>query len=138
MITHTEISATPLGDRYYRVNRRILINYKNYLWTIGTGFITNFRSGPHVDRFLDQIGTDLIQCCYLVHDVNYTPGILGYKFTRPQADGLLRAMLIDAGMSHGKAYLVWAAVRLFGQSAYTDDDKYTKDNSTKFKIEKIA
>ena len=137
MITHTEISVTPLGNRYYRANRRMLINYKQYLWTIQTGFITNFRSGPHVDRFLDQIGTDLIQCCYLVHDVNYTPGIMGYYFTRAQADALLKEMLIDAGMSRPKANIVWASVRLFGGHAYSDDDEYTIGNCTKFKIEKI-
>ena len=40
-------------------------------------------------------------------------------------------MLLFAGESKFKARVVWGAVRMFGKSAYEDDDAFTFDNYQK-------
>lgn len=141
-VEHSQISLTPLGERYYKINAflwvHIIDKKKSYVYEFEPDFVTNFRSGPHVDRFLDQIGNDMTQCAYLVHDANYTPSLSCvmreqmHPMSRKSADDLLYKMLLIAKMPRWKARLVWLAVRVFGSKAYSDDDRYTAGNSTRF------
>lgn len=136
------ISLTPLGNRRFKVNRRITIEmvtsdgFKLTAW-VHRNYVTDFRSGgPLVDRFIDQFGeTPEIQCCYLMHDLFYTRRADKTHFkTREYADEILRESLICAGLPKWKAWLVWSAVRMFGKPAYDNDDEYSIPNMTRFTI----
>lgn len=135
-----EVSVIPLGYRYYSL-------YKPYVISVYTDvgiltfafkekFITNYRSGGKlVDFFIDQIGNAKTQIAYLLHDACYTPCFMlagEHPVSKKLADELLKAMLIYAGMSSWKASLVHTSVKLFGKSAYEEDDNLTEENSKLF------
>ncbi|MEE0937744.1 MAG: hypothetical protein UIG52_06905 [Bacteroidales bacterium] len=115
---------------------RISTDVGVFTFAFDFGFITNFRSGGVlVDFFLDQIGTTLVQLAYLLHDACYTPCFMlagEHPVSKKLADELLKAMLIYAGMSSWKASLVHTSVKLFGKSAYDEDDELTEENSKLF------
>lgn len=125
-----------VGNRFYKLAQpaRITVRYDScgeWEFEFARGVVINFRSGgPLVDLFCDQMGENqFIQAAYAIHDLMYTPINQGsHAFTRQFADDKLYDMLIYAGMPKIKAKMIFAAVRMFGGSAYTDDDKYTKDN----------
>lgn len=131
-----------LGNRYFQVAEpteiTVITDIGELNARIRTGFITNFRSGGlGVDRFIDPIGDDLHQACWLIHDCNYTPCInkcYEHAIDRKTADELLYAMLLFAGESKFKARVIWASVRLFGSSAYKDDDAFTFENYKRLEI----
>ena len=135
----SSLRLIPLGDRYFRLAEQVTVSVETdegvFRYTIGKGFVTNFRSGaPVIDCFIDAIGDRLHQICWLVHDCNYTPCINKcgvHAVDRKTADDLLFAMLLFAGESKFKARVVWGAVRMFGKSAYEDDDAFTFDNYQK-------
>lgn len=138
---HGPITLTPVGNRHFRMDKALDFTVYTtdqqidaHIWK---GFVTDFRSGgPFVDKFIDQFGeTPKIQVSYLLHDLCYTKWLNKRHFkSRDWADDILRACLIYAGMSKVKANLVWGAVRVFGKSAYTDDDQYSLANATKFSL----
>ena len=131
-IRHTPYFVTPLGNRYFRF-QFCTIRVNQHFYIVREGFVSNFRSGPQCDRILDQIGDDLTQTAYLVHDLNYNKDMDGnHAMSRKEADNLLYDMLVYAGMGKFKARLVWLSVRLFGGSAYKSSDDYTANNCTKF------
>ena len=125
-----------LGNRYFQIQERLTIavctDIGVFRYKIRPPFVTNFRSGaPIADWFIDQFGDILHQACWIVHDANYTPCInkcFRHAVDRKTADDLLYAMLLYAGESKLKADIVWGAVRLFGRSAYEDDDSLTVGN----------
>lgn len=140
------LCITPMGDRYYKLcnNYEVIVctNEGEYRYNFSEGFETNFRSGGiAVDSFIDQIGDKLeTQLAWLCHDAAYTPcASLGMKHPigRKEADELLRAMLRFAGMSSFKASAVYNSVRLFGGSAYKEDDHLTMVNSELFSFAKM-
>lgn len=139
------IELTPLGNRKFVITHSIDIEVKCeddkyryvHMFRIHPDFVTDFRSGGiYVDKFIDQFGeSPEIQAAYLVHDLCYTPseqygGM--HVMSKDEADELLRAMLVKAGISKWKARLVKIAVQLFGKSAYRNDDENTHSNSVKF------
>lgn len=139
------LCITPMGDRYYKIcnDYEIIVRTSNaeYRYNICNGFVTNFRSGGLlVDSFVDQIGDSLpVQLSWLCHDAAYTPcaSLNGkHPIGRKEADELLRAMLRFAGMSSFKASAVYNSVRLFGGSAYKEDDHLTMVNSELFSFAK--
>lgn len=131
-----------LGDRYFQVVEptevTVITDAGELNARIRPGFITNFRSGGLVvDRFIDPIGDDLHQVCWLIHDCSYTPCInkcYEHAIDRKTADDLLLAMLLFAGESKFKARVIWASVRVFGSSAYKDDDAFTFENCKRLEI----
>ena len=131
-----------LGNRYFEVVKPTYIGVVTDAGkievTIRPGFVTNFRSGGlAVDRFIDPIGDDLHQLCWLVHDCCYTPCInqcYKHAIDRKTADELLLAMLLYARESKLKARIIWASVRMFGSSAYKDDDAFTFENYKRLEI----
>ena len=138
-----EICVVPLGNRFYRLfedlHISIFTDEGTFRFKFKAGFVTNFRSGGIlIDRFIDQMGDLWQQAAYLCHDAAYTPCAdlkMEHPISRKRADELLRAVLIHAGMSKFKASLVYNSVRLFGKSAYEDDDKLTESNSQLFSFE---
>lgn len=138
-----EIRVVPLGNRLYRIcddiNISIYTDKGTFRFFFKAGFVTNFRSGGIlIDRIIDQIGDLWQQAAYLCHDAAYTPCAalkMEHPVSRKLADELLRAVLVHAGMSKFKASLVYNSVRLFGKSAYEDDDKLTETNSKLFTFE---
>ena len=131
-----------LGDRYFQVVEpteiTVITDAGELNAKICPGFITNFRSGGlGVDQFIDPIGDDIHQACWLIHDCNYTPCInkcYEHAIDRKTADDLLYAMLRFAGESKFKARVIWASVRVFGSSAYNDDDAFTFENYKRLEI----
>ena len=140
------LAVTPIGNRLYKVAQDTKVSVRTdegvFCFRFKRGFTTNFRSGGvAVDCFIDQVGDEKKALCYLVHDAIYTPcAALGmeHPLSRMKGDELLRAGLIYAGMSKFKAGLVYRSVRMFGRSAYWDDDALTTDNAKKFLFEWIA
>lgn len=138
-----EICVCPLGNRFYRLATdtiiRIITDEGDFVFSFDAGFVTNFRSGGIlIDRIIDQIGDLWQQAAYLCHDATYTPCAalkMEHPVSRKLADELLRAVLVHAGMSKFKASLVYNSVRLFGKSAYEDDDELTETNSKLFTFE---
>lgn len=134
------ICVLPQGNRYYRLYNDIEISVVTdegtFKFFFKAMFMTNFRSGGVlIDKIIDQIGDLLQQVAYLCHDAAYTPcASLGmeHPLSRKLADGLLRAILVYAGVGKFKAWLVYSSVRLFGGPAYNDDDDLTESNSRLF------
>lgn len=141
------IAVFPCGNRYYKASYYFKLSVytddgKVYIYEFYPNFELNYRSGCLiVDVFIDQIGSSLEeQAAYWAHDAAYTPcASLGGKHPigRKEADELLRAMLRFAGMSSFKASCVYNSVRLFGGSAYKEDDHLTKANSELFNFAKM-
>lgn len=134
------LAVTPIGDRLYKIACDTKVSVQTdegvFLFKFLRGFTTNFRSGGvAVDSFIDQIGDERKSLCYLVHDAIYTPcAALGgeHPVSRKKGDEILRAALRWAGMRAFKADLVYNSVRLFGHSAYWEDDDLTDENSRLF------
>lgn len=131
------LKVIPLGDRLYGVAEdftvRVLMDGEGTMrFTVKAGFITNFRSGGLlVDPLVDQVGDTVKAVIYLVHDMMYTPCDYCYgehPVSRELADRFLRDALRESGMSDFTSWLVYAAVRTFGESAYSKDDALTPGN----------
>lgn len=76
--------------------------------------------------------------CYLIHDAIYTPCAalnLEHPLSRAKGDLLLRETLKFSGMGSFKANVVYRSVRMFGESAYREDDALTATNSKLFDFE---
>lgn len=137
------LKVTPIGNRFYRVAEDVTIRVSTSegVWSFRffKGFVTNFRSGGVlVDGFIDQVGDEKKSLVYLVHDAIYTP-CLALDFEHPVSrllgDQFLRAGLRWSGMGSFKASCVYKSVRLFGVSAYDEDDALTAANSRLFTFE---
>jgi len=147
------IVLTALGNRYYALAEDVdiavyLASGEVIHYYFRAGFITNFRSGGKlVDGFIDQIGDQLHQAIWLIHDGNYTPCdhvlvvpsdytkvVVAHPLCRVDADELLRAMLVFAGDNRGKASVIKFSVRVFAHSAYAKDDDLTPTNRTLFGV----
>lgn len=138
-----EICVCPLGNRFYRLATdtiiRIITDEGDFIFSFKAGFVTNFRSGAiFIDYFIDQLGDRLMQVAYLCHDGAYTPCAalkMEHPLSRALSDELLRAILVYAKIGEFKASIVYISVRLYGKSAYEDDDKLTETNSKLFTFE---
>lgn len=138
-----QLKVTPIGNRLYKVAEDVTIRVSTsegvWVFRFFKGFVTNFRSGGVlVDSFIDQIGDEEKSLVYLVHDAIYTPCLaLGFEHpvSRKLGDQFLRAGLRWAGMGSFKASCVYNSVRLFGTSAYDEDDALTATNSRLFTFE---
>jgi hypothetical protein len=135
------LEVSPQGDRLYKLDDiRIDIWTEKYKYTyiFDKGFITNFRSGGFlIDFFIDQIGNQLEQICWICHDGAYTPcSSLGdlHPISRYEADNLLRAMLRFAKVSKVKYQLIYRNLRMFAGSAYSKDDELTPTNKKLFEF----
>ena len=137
------LKVTPIGNRLYRVAEDVTIRVSTsdgvWVFRFFKGFVTNFRSGGVlVDSFIDQVGDEKKSLVYIVHDAIYTP-CLALDFEHPVSrllgDQFLRAGLRWAGMGSFKASCVYNSVRLFGASAYDEDDALTATNSSLFTFE---
>lgn len=134
------LKVTPIEDRLYKVAEDtticVYIDEGLLRFKMFKGFTSNFRSGGvFVDKFVDQIGDEKKSLCYLFHDMAYTPCAqcgMEHPVSRKFADQLLKAGLLWAGMGKFKASLVYNSVRLFGDSAYEEDDALTSSNSKLF------
>lgn len=142
-ISPATLKVTPIGNRLYEVAEDVTIRISTsegvWVFRFFKGFVTNFRSGGVlVDSFIDQVGDEKKSLCYLVHDAIYTPCLaldLEHPVSRLLGDQFLRAGLRWAGMGSFKASCVYNSVRLFGASAYDEDDALTATNSRLFTFE---
>ena len=134
------LKVTPLGSRYYKVAEDVKISVFTDIgcleFNVKKGLITNFRSGgPLVDRFVDQIGDQQKALIYLIHDMMYTRVECcsnEHPVSRELADEFLRDGLAWAGMGRLKRNSVYYAVRMFGKSAYEEDDCLSETNRVLF------
>lgn len=144
---HAEIPIVAYGNRIYKLEKDVSIHItygdkvnKILTYNFKAGFKTNFRSGCNlIDPIVDQIGDVWHQVAWLIHDANYTPcddsyslEQDGHPLSKSEADELLGAMLEFAGEGVVKRNVVVWAVKLFGRSAYNDDDELTARNRTLF------
>lgn len=134
------LAVTPIGNRYYKVAQDTRISVFTdsgcFDFYFKEGFVTNFRSGGRlVDGFIDQVGDEKKSLIYLIHDAFYTPCEYckgEHPVSRELADEFLRDGLEWAGMGWFKRNLVYRSVRLFGKSAYAEDDHLTETNKLLF------
>lgn len=142
-INQPALTVVPLGNRLYGLAHpneiTVYTDEGCFLIKLKQGFVTNFRSGGlFVDMFIDQVGDQDKSLVYLIHDALYTPcDACGgeHPLSRELADEILRAALIWAGMSPGVAGVVYRSVRLFGKSAYENDDELTATNRALFSFQ---
>lgn len=135
-----KIPVQPLGNRYYAIyfptKIEIFTDEGTLIFNVKPELKINYRSGGKiVDMFIDQIGNYQTQVSYLVHDMCYTPCQkldMEHPVSKELADELLYQMLVYAGMSKWKAKIVKLSVKLFGNSAYYEDDELTEKNSKLF------
>ena len=138
--TSVPLAVTPIGNRYYSLASDTIVKIYTDEGVLHfdflKGFVTNFRSGgPLVDGFIDQIGDRDKALIYLVHDAMYTPTdcCMGkHPVSRELADNFLREGLRFYGMSKFNSFLVYEAVRVFGEKAYEEDDELTPGNMSLF------
>ena len=138
--------VTPMGNRLYKVGADISVCVRTdigcFIFDIFTGLVTNFRSGGWgVDPIIDQMGDEDKALMYLLHDLIYTPCdalCMEHPTSRKLGDQLLRAGLRYFGMGRFKASLVYNSVRIFGESAYLEDDALTSANSKLFTFKWVA
>lgn len=150
-VAHAEIPIVAFGNRIYKLEKDVDVDIaygdkeiKTLTYTFKAGFKTNFRSGCNlIDPIVDQIGDVWHQIAWLIHDANYTPcddsyslEPEGHPLAKSDADDLLGAMLEFAGEGVVKRNVVVWAVKLFGRSAYNDDDELTARNRTLFSFRK--
>lgn len=146
LTTSRPLAVIPMGNRLYKLaddcDIRVVTDEGCFRFYAKRGTVTNYRSGgPLVDHFIDQIGDEAIAPWWVIHDLCYTPcAALGmeHPVSRKQADEILRAGLLYAGMKKWKAQVVYTAVRWFGEPAYEEDDALTSSNSKLFSFEWTA
>ena len=140
VLDQPSLAVTPMGDRYYKLAHDTKISVFTDIGCLEffgkQGFITNFRSGGRlVDGIVDQVGDEQKSLIYLIHDMMYTPCDFcngEHPVTREMADEFLRDGLEWAGMGKFKRELVYYSVRVFGKSAYEEDDHLTSTNRMLF------
>ncbi len=95
----------------------ISMGKETYTYGIGTGFETDFRSGPDWLNFIaDKIGESPIAMSWLIHDINYE----GY-LSRMRADKLLFYMLLNGGLSQVSSQVIYIGLQVFGSFNYKDE-----------------
>ena len=103
-------------------------------YKIQKGFTTDARSGgPLVDSIIPWTGNQMEMWSWFVHDVNYY-GFVSFSL----ANEILRQMLLLAGMSSWKTFLVYHAVDLFGESSWTPLDVEPPEPEYKGNREKVT
>jgi hypothetical protein len=80
---------------------------------VPTAFETDFASVPRVPIVFDLMG-DLAHAAAALHDYLYTTG----EVPREVADAVLKEAAIVSGVPKWKAWAMYFAVRIFGQSHY--------------------
>ncbi len=85
------------------------------LVVVPAGFITDFASVPRLP-FAYWVAGDTAHDAAVVHDFLYKSG----GTTRAQADAVFREAMAVIGEPWWRRNLMWAGVRLFGWTAYSD------------------
>jgi len=118
------------GDGLYRIAKTASCT----VWTdvgvlryiIHAGFITDMRSGSHaIDWIIPKFTKDNdYNWAILIHDANYTLDKDGnHNLNRETADLLLREMMrVSKTLNALQRFLMYNALRLFGNSAYKSEN----------------
>ena len=88
------------------------------LIVVPAGFVTDFATVPRIPVVFDLVG-DRGNLATTIHDYLYTTGndaIHQRVRDRALADAVLREALRTQGVPHPLAYIMWAGVRVFGES----------------------
>lgn len=80
---------------------------------VPVAFETDFASVPRVPFIFDLVG-DTAHAAAVIHDRLYTTG----EVSRATADAVLKEAAIVSGVPAWKAWLMYLAVRAFGQSHF--------------------
>lgn len=81
---------------------------------VPSGFKTDYASIPKFLRsYIDQ-DSGKMRDAAVIHDYMYAVAL----FSREQCDDYFKEAMRDLGMRRGKAWVAWAAVRMFGSSSY--------------------
>ena len=122
------IKIEPIKDRWYRISESVEIEIKHdtgvWRFMVCRGFNFDGRSGgPLADLFVPNLGKQREVACWLIHD------ILGHgtMMTFDVTNEILRQMLILAGRSRFKAWMVKKAVGL-SDSWFGIETKEEKQN----------
>ncbi len=123
----TPLVVTPLDDGInWQVDKpfeyRIGGEMSSEVITVPVGFITDFASIPQIFwNILPPWGT--YGKAAVIHDMLYkSQGLVGkYSYTRKQCDLIFLEAMIVLNVSKFKRWLIYYAVRWFGQAAWNAD-----------------
>ena len=127
----------PLIDYHYLTCNRIVFKINDIKFSIEEGFETDLASIPKIAwPVLSPFHSSLIRPA-IVHDWMYRTTCY---FSRKQSDLIFYHMLINEGVSHFRASIMYYAVRFFGWNYYEDTycDNEGKELNGKTKGAQIA
>ena len=110
----TPLIVEPLEDgRHWKLVEKFEFNNKKYTISVPAGFITDFASVPRIFWWLIP-PTGRYGKAAVVHDFCYRKAC----FSRKECDWIFLEGMRALGVPKWKRLIMWAAVRLFGWSAY--------------------
>jgi len=118
------------GEETWTLAADWTVVYRGEVYAVPYGFVTDGASIPCVLRPFcgDPMTTPRLYAA-IVHDYLYAGG--DPEATRADADDLFRDMQISLGVARWRAYVEWAALRLFGRRHWANTDKAEKKEKGK-------
>ena len=117
-----ELATVPGPDRLFRLRKNFEGTIDGAPFTIPSGFLTDLASVPQVFQNVVLNNDPTILRPSILHDWLYqtggTPRNTWFKFTRAQADEILREGMAECGAGWCRRWTVWSAVRLGGGRAW--------------------
>lgn len=108
------------GMPLYQLNRDLCFDYMDIVntvrLTVPSGFITDLASVPRLP-FIYLVLNGVADMPGVLHDYLYSCS----RFDREICDKIFLKAMLSIGVPKWKAYLIYTAVRLFGESHYNKD-----------------
>lgn len=113
-LTQLNLTNDPHDDGNWLLVRDFLCAVNGLWMTIPAGFRTDLASVPRIFwAFFPPFGR--WDEAAVLHDYMYR---VGGSLSREDADACFHAGMLECGVPEWRAYIMWAAVRLFGGSSY--------------------
>lgn len=106
----TELIVKRITASNWELQSPLVYGGKEQIFVINKGFITDFASVPQFATWLvPKYGVYTL--AVILHDYLCSEGIRTQQVTSPDADGILRRVMREEGVSFPIRWLVWTAVR---------------------------
>ncbi|MEK6443601.1 DUF1353 domain-containing protein [Pseudonocardia sp. T1-2H] len=106
----TDVSVDRANDRYWRLNKPIIYKGAEDTFVVPASFLTDFASVPRFVTWLVPITGKYTEAAIL-HDWLCTVGIDTGVVSPVDADGILRRVAAEEGVSWLLRWLIWLGVR---------------------------
>ena len=128
-VLYTKPSFVKMTDDYWAIDDEFCADLKTdedggvFQFTIKSGFMFNFRSGPGaIDSFVPKIDDGWLG--YVIHDALYEDHC---GLSRKTADTIMYDIHRMCGLGWARSWIAYKAVRAFGQSAWEEEDERQKE-----------